>query len=81
MSRCVTSFKRHKAFKHFQAGNADEATDSDRGHCGTTRHHTWHHRSTLERLIHMISGDIDRSYNQMLWMTGFEKEGGVPFQT
>jgi hypothetical protein len=23
----------------------------------------------------------DPSYNQMLWMTGFEKEGGVPFQT
>jgi hypothetical protein len=21
------------------------------------------------------------SYNQMLWMTGFGKEGGVPFQT
>ena len=21
------------------------------------------------------------SYNQMLWMTGSEKEGGVPFQT
>ena len=65
VSRRVTYLKRHKAFRHFRVGNADGATGSDRGHCGTARHHTWHHRSTLERLVHVIGGDIDCRRDRM----------------
>ncbi len=41
-------------------------------------------RVRVERIGSVSVGDlgaVGRSYNRMLWMTGFGEKGGVPFQT
>ena len=60
-----------QAPQDFQALSSRPAQSGQRvpieGHCGTTRHHAWHHhhRSILERLIHMVGGDVDRRRHRM----------------